>query len=386
MKLGIISDCTHYRMPDGSVATENHILLRQFLALASYFSKTVISCPFAEYNSTKVLSVYPGGSITFYELPMVGGDTLQAKAKLLSAIPAWYRAFKFIDKNSDIVYQRFPNNLNIPGFFYFLLRQKKTFATYTGTWGSHVGEPATYRFQRWLLSRFFKGPVWVYTSQEKKLGRIIPGFSPSYSASVWEQETEQVEQRIQKFATGKIDTYKLISVGSLAPHKNHSSIIKACVILLQQGFSFRLTIVGDGVLRNKLEQLIKNNGLQHHVQLVGKKNADELRELYRQSDFVVQAPTAEGFGKVPIEAFFHGVIPVINNVSMALLITGNGERGFLFEGGDPKNIAQALLNLKFKTELLPHMIMKGRAYAKTQTLEAWASEYYQTVKAYFEKA
>jgi glycosyltransferase involved in cell wall biosynthesis len=144
--------------------------------------------------------------------------------------------------------------------------------------------------------------------------------------------------------------------------------------------------VGDGPLREKLQELIIAKSLQNEVQLAGKKTAEELRELYRQHDFVVQAPLAEGFGKVPIEGFFHGVVPVINSVSMAFLITGNGERGFLFDEAVPQKIADALISIKGRVKILPQMIYNGRAYAKKQTLKAWADEYYNTIIKYFDNA
>jgi glycosyltransferase involved in cell wall biosynthesis len=386
MRLGIISDCIHYKLPDGRVATENHILLRQFKALCSNFSESTICCPFAEFNSSKVLSTYAADNIRFIPLPVVGGDTLKAKAKLLSTIPKWLKVFQTIDENSDIVYQRFPNNLNIPGFFYFLLKRKKVFATYTGTWHNHVGEPATYRFQRWLLTKFFKGPVWVYTDKTLANKRIFAGFSPSYSLEEWEEEIDQVEERIKQIELNGLPHFHLISVGTLATHKNHAAIIEACAILKEKNFSFNLTIVGDGPLRGMLQDLIIARSLQNEVMLAGKKRSDELRELYRQHDFVVQAPLAEGFGKVPIEGFFHGVVPVINNVSMAFSITGNGERGFLFDEAVPQKIADTIIMIKDRVNTLPQMIIKGREYAKKQTLKAWADEYYTTVKEYFEEA
>src|SRR5919112_1262193 len=104
MKLGIISDCTHYRSTDGRVGTENHILLRQFEALCSYFDETLICCPFDAISDKKVVTFYNSNKIKFTQLPLVGGDTAKDKLKLLKTIPAWYKSFKKIDRKSDVVY------------------------------------------------------------------------------------------------------------------------------------------------------------------------------------------------------------------------------------------------------------------------------------------
>ena len=382
MKLGIISDCIHYKTPDGKVGTENHILLRQLQALCAYFPETLICCPFAQYTPSKVISVYTNQTINFTEVPVVGGDDIKAKLGLLSAIPKWWKGYKQVNSFSDVVYQRFPNNLNIPGFFYFWLKNKRVFGTYTGTWKNYDTEPATYRFQRWLLRKYFKGPVWVYASETGD-SKIFPGFSPSYSKIEWDEETEQVSNRIEKLKTEGLNKLRLITVGTLIDYKNQTSIIKACNILKKQGVLFSLTIVGDGPMRKELEAMIEENKLQDEIKLAGKKKYGELRALYREHDFVVQAPLAEGFGKVPIEGFFHGVLPVISNTSMAGYITGNQERGFLFDATNVQSLVDTLLAVKQKQHLLPKMIENGRAFAKSQTLEAWAEEYYTTVNAYF---
>ena len=117
--------------------------------------------------------------------------------------------------------------------------------------------------------------------------------------------------------------------------------------------------------------------------MVGKKNYQDLRALYRQADFVVQAPLKEGFGKVPIEGLFHGVIPILNNLSMAGHMTGEEERGFLFENGNELLLAEKLIDIKNKVSKLSLMIEKGRTFAKKQTLESWANEYYATVTEFY---
>ena len=380
MKLGILSDCIHYRTADGRVGTENHILLRQLQQLCSHFSATLICCPFAPLDDKKVISTYTSSNISFSPLPVVGGETVKAKLQLAAAIPLWWNAYRKVDKHSDIVYQRFPNNLNIPAFFYFLLKKKKVFATYTGTWKGYEGEAFTYKMQRLMLERWFRGPVWVYDEQARDNSRIKPGFSPSYSIAEWHEETEQVNERLARLRTATPGVYRFITVGTLIDYKNQLAIVKACAQLKKHQFPFSLTIVGDGPMRQEIEDYVKANDLQEQVILAGKKDQAALRRLYRQHDFVIQAPLKEGFGKVPVEGFFHGVIPIINNISLAKQMMAGGDRGFLFDAGKPNDLAETLLSLPARNHLLPAMIENGRKYAQSQTLEAWAKEYYETVR------
>lgn len=381
MRLGIVSDCTHFRNENGTVGTENHILLRQFEALAEYFEQTTICCPFEKLTDKKVASYY-SKPFNFIELPSVGGDSFKDKLNVISAFPKWFRGFREIDKAADIIYQRFPNNVNIPGFYYFKWKKKNTFATYTGTWEDYQGEPATYRFQKQILKNNFRGPVWVYTLGATGSSRILAGISPSYSVDQWNEETEQVEIKKKAIASG-LPTLNLISVGKLIEYKNQITILKSAAILKEQGIAFNLLLVGEGPDWQKLEEFVAKNGLSKMVHFTGKKNLEELRQLYRQSDFVVQAPLKEGFGKVPVEGFFHGVIPILSNVSLASHMTGNGKRGFLFDPLKPEELAQTLISIKDRIAMLPGMIDEGRKFAKTQTLEQWASDYYDKVSEFF---
>jgi len=116
MRLGIISDCIHVNTAEGNAASEVHIFVRQMEALAKHFDEVYICCPFKRYDGTTPVTPYTNSAIHFVPLPEVGGNNLAAKFKLLSTIPTWWKAFKTVDKLTDIVYLRFPNNLNIPGF------------------------------------------------------------------------------------------------------------------------------------------------------------------------------------------------------------------------------------------------------------------------------
>jgi glycosyltransferase involved in cell wall biosynthesis len=372
--LGLISDCVHTKTPDGKFASENH------------FDSMVICCPFVEYNPSKVVSVYNNSSINFIPLPNVGGDGLKDKFKLLAAIPVWFKSFYKLNRQVDIVYQRFPNNLNIPGFFFFYIIRKKVFATYTGTWPYEPNQPFTYRFQKWLLRNLFRGPVWVYATEEKHLGKnIFPGFSPSYSLTEWNEETSQVKQRIEKLQQDPNKKLKLVTVGRLDANKNQVYVLKTCLLLQKANIPFHLTLVGEGPLKETYQQFVAENNLHEYVTITGGLNYQQLRQVYRQNDFVVQAAISEGFGKVPIEGFFHGLVPVLNQSALAPYMVDNGKRGFLFNASEEQGLFAVLQHIysTLPAKLLGTMIEGGRIFAQSQTLENWAAGYHKKITEYF---
>ncbi|HWB24557.1 MAG TPA: glycosyltransferase [Chitinophagaceae bacterium] len=381
--LAIISDCIHMFDESGNVVTEVHIFCRQMQALASMFQHTIICCPFIPYSKNKVATAYTNKSIEFLPLKNVGGNTLREKLVLIANIPAWLQAFRIANKKADIVYLRFPNNLNIIGFFYFRFRRAKTFATYTGTWQNYTGEPPTYRFQKWLLKNFFKGPAWIYIKVTQLKSHLFKGISPSYTLNEWEEETEQVTERIKALSTKSITKPVFITVGALNSNKNQQFILDAFKLLHQQGFPFYLYIVGDGELKEKYENFIQENNLKENINICGKKNYTELRQLYRQSNFLIQATLVEGFGKVPIEGFFHGVIPILNNVALAGEMTGDGDRGFVFSVADMDSFLELIKRVVNMQAVLIPLIENGRAYARTHTLENWANSYVEKINEFY---
>ncbi len=382
MRLGIISDCLHFETPTGEVATENHILLKQFEALATHFESVIICCPFISFNERLTYSIYQSSKISFIKVKNVGGNNVLDKVRIIANIPSWINAFKKVNASSDIVYQRFPNNINIPGLLYFYAIKKPVFATYTGSWDSK-NEPFTYRLQKKWLKKYFRGPVWVY-SKKIQSGKFRNGISPSYNSSVWEEEDLQVKARIKSIEQNGISCLKLVSVGSLVTNKNHKYILDACKLAKQKGITFQLIIVGDGPLKRHYLNFIAENGLEQDVHFVGKKDHAELRNIYRKSDFILQSPIKEGFGKVPIEGFFHGLTPIISNTEMASYITQNQEQGFVFNtDDDPSVVVNIFSKILDNPAAVITMINMGRSFAKAHTLESWAFEYYKGIEEYF---
>lgn len=69
-----------------------------------------------------------------------------------------------------------------------------------------------------------------------------------------------------------IDTTLFISVGRLDLQKGFDRLLEACLRLKNEGFNFRLWIIGDGIEKGNLERYIKYNKLTNIILLGEKKN------------------------------------------------------------------------------------------------------------------
>lgn len=377
--LAIISDCIHSADAHGRCGSKNHIFVAQMESIASHFKKTIICCPFTENREHQPTTSYTNPSIEFIKLRNVGGDSIRDKITVFLQIPFWIRSFRKV-KHVDFVYQRFPNNLNIPGFFYFKRKSLKRFATYTGTWRNYADEPATYRFQKWLLKLRFNGPVFIY-GEDVRYPNVFSTFSPSYSRKVWLEQEPSMAEKLTKQSV--IQHPVFVTVGSFVSYKNQQHILDTFKILHQKNYPFTLYLVGDGPLANAYRRFINANELADCIFMTGTKSSGQLQQIYKQANFVVQASLVEGFGKVPVEGYFFGAIPILHNTGMAGVITGFGQRGFLFEATKKNDLLNLLEALYTKHYNFPAMIAQGREFVEKLTLENWSAQMISEVEKFY---
>ena len=115
----------------------------------------------------------------------------------------------------------------------------------------------------------------------------------------------EIEEKVTKR-----NKYNIISVGSLMPIKNHNLTILAIGRVLKEYPQIRLTIVGEGPEREKLEQLVKDEKLKEVVTFKGKIGNEEVLKLMKESYIYLMPSINEGFGIVYAEAMKSGCITI----------------------------------------------------------------------------
>ncbi len=95
---------------------------------------------------------------------------------------------------------------------------------------------------------------------------------------------------------------KIVYAGRLLPHKNVDALIRAMPEVLKEIPDAKLTIVGEGPMRERLTRLSRELKIAPNVQFLGDIDyRDVLREM-RSSSLLVLPSVREGFGTVLIEA------------------------------------------------------------------------------------
>ncbi len=128
----------------------------------------------------------------------------------------------------------------------------------------------------------------------------------------------------------------LLCVARLAPEKGLEVLLKGCAMLMQEGVSFRLVFVGDGVLQRSLQRLAGSLGLSGCVRWVGYQA--EPGEWMRAADLLILPSAEEPFGLVLIEAMSRG-IPVLAAAAGGPVEIVDASCGMLFQPGDARDLA-----------------------------------------------
>ncbi len=152
-------------------------------------------------------------------------------------------------------------------------------------------------------------------------GIDVEMFSPEYRS----------ETLRRKLGAEKIPI--LLFVGRLVKEKDLDDLVAVDKILRADGYKYKLVVVGDGPMRQELQDKVPDINLPGY--LLGR----ELSEMYASSDIFVFPSTTETFGNVVQEAFASGtpVIAVKAGGPGDLVLTGHN--GLLAEPNNPEDFA-----------------------------------------------
>ena len=140
----------------------------------------------------------------------------------------------------------------------------------------------------------------------------------------------------------KNEVTTFISIGRLNKHKDYPNLLKAISIIKNQIKSnIKFYIIGDGELRNFIENLIHDLEINEFVHLLGKR--DDIPNLLNQADFLILSSKNEGLPTVLIEAMACETFVIATDCGGSSEIMGN--TGKLIPISDPAILANTILEV-----------------------------------------
>lgn len=142
--------------------------------------------------------------------------------------------------------------------------------------------------------------------------------------------------------------------------KGHEYVVAAAAEVARQCPNVRFLLVGDGILRGQLEEMIAQATLEEHFRFTGLVPPARIPEMIGAMDVLVHTSLREGLARALPQALIAGKPVISYDLDGAREVVIDDETGFLVE---PKSIAplsEAMIRLVDDAELRRRLGAEGR--------------------------
>lgn len=167
---------------------------------------------------------------------------------------------------------------------------------------------------------------------------------------------------------------KIATIAALVGHKDIPTFIKMVDYLvndLEQN-NMHFFIIGEGILGNELEMMIKEKGLQSHISLTG--FIDEMPALMQSLDAYVFTSSSEAFGSTILEALSAGLPVVATETGAGKEILQHAKDAMIANISDYKSLAQHLLSILEDQNLRNSLVGNGLQTAQSFRVDRYAKQ------------
>jgi glycosyltransferase involved in cell wall biosynthesis len=175
-----------------------------------------------------------------------------------------------------------------------------------------------------------------------------------------EHTSEQAKLRLGVPPGGKV----VGMVARMFPPKDHATFLQAAAIISQTMPDTRFALVGNGVLRNHLENL------SHELEIASKTvffgEQQDVGTYLSTFDVAVLASNSEGCSNVILEAMAFGKPVIATDVGGNKELVKDGENGLLVPVQNPQALADAILSCLRQPDRVKDMGERGRKIVTTR--------------------
>ncbi len=232
----------------------------------------------------------------------------------------------------------------------------------------------TYKWWRWWEAKGKRMRYFAMTKVSAILGRLRNSTFICVSKTIEKNAIDFLEinkGKISKVYNGIVlDNFNvkteynqtespvIIQVGNLRRQKDHITSLKAFRVLLQKHKRAKLLFVGDGHLRQEIEENIASMGLEGSVSLLGQRS--DVPELLRNSDVFWMPSLFEGLSIASLEAMACGLPMVVTDTAGLTESVIDGKTGFFIKIGDFNQLAKWTSDILKDVSLARSMGCEGR--------------------------
>jgi L-malate glycosyltransferase len=159
----------------------------------------------------------------------------------------------------------------------------------------------------------------------------------------------------------------IVTIGRLVEQKGHIHLIRALPDVIKEIPNAYVLMVGDGYLKEKLEEETKRLELEDRVLFLGFRK--DTPQLLMGSDVFAFPSVWEGQGLILFEAFFSKIPIVASNTGGIPEVVIHEETGLLAPPGEPQELAKALIRMLKDDSLQTRVTSEAYTRFQNRTLE-----------------
>lgn len=165
-------------------------------------------------------------------------------------------------------------------------------------------------------------------------------------------------------------------IGRLSMEKGVINFVEAIPLILSKKPNVCFTICGRGNLVNTIRDIVDSKGIKPNTRLLGWISHEKVPMLLNSLRLLVLPSYTEELPKIVLEAMACGTPVLATSVGGIPDIIRDGETGFLLKSNNPKHIAEKIVELLNKPELLEKVSINAYKFVKEnfnyeKTLEDW---------------
>lgn len=185
-------------------------------------------------------------------------------------------------------------------------------------------------------------------------------------------DTEQARKQVNLAQAGHV----VVFVGDLVAWDGVDYLIKSIPYVVKECPATNFLIVGDGMMRQELVELVRQVGVSDKVIFTGMVPYHKVPLYINASDVCVvplRSERGERIGSSPLKIHEYMACgkPVVASRISGLEMLEDNDTGILVEPESPSELAQAILRLLQSKELREHMGKSGRKYVVEN--QSWES-------------
>jgi len=186
------------------------------------------------------------------------------------------------------------------------------------------------------------------SGQKEKLGK--------YKSKARVISTPVDLEKYQKCKQYNIETKNILHIGRDDEVKDYDTLVKAFKIIKEKIGDVKFIQAGAD---KKIKEAMRENDFQD-IEIKGRKSADEIIDIYNNSNIFVLSSRSESFGKVLVEANACGRPVVSTATTGAKEIIEDSKNGFLVPISDSEKLAEKIIYLLENPEKAKEIGENGR--------------------------